>query len=47
MLQVLREVQKEMLGYAGKSMSLMEMSHRSAEYLKINNDAQQAIRDLL
>ncbi|XP_044738638.1 probable phosphoserine aminotransferase [Chrysoperla carnea] len=45
--EVLREVQKEMLSYGGKSMSLMEMSHRSAEYLKINNDAQQAIRDLL
>lgn len=45
--EVLKDVQAELLSYQKTGMSIMEMSHRSKEYTKINNDAQQAIRDLL
>ncbi|XP_045467719.1 probable phosphoserine aminotransferase [Harmonia axyridis] len=45
--EVLQEVQAELLSYQDSGMSIMEMSHRSAEYSKINKDAQQSIRELL
>jgi phosphoserine aminotransferase len=45
--QVLSVVQNELLSFKYSGMSLMEMSHRSKEYSKINNDAQNAIRQLL
>lgn len=44
---VLLEVQKELLSFENNGMSIMEMSHRSKEYLKINNDAQISISELL
>ncbi|RZC39048.1 phosphoserine aminotransferase, partial [Asbolus verrucosus] len=44
---VLSEVQSELLSFRDSGMSLMEMSHRSKEYSKINNDAQNAVRELL
>ncbi|KAK4881913.1 hypothetical protein RN001_005232 [Aquatica leii] len=45
--EVLEEVQDEVLSYLSSGMSLMEMSHRSKEYAKINKDAQDAVRELL
>ncbi|KAF2879669.1 hypothetical protein ILUMI_26507 [Ignelater luminosus] len=46
-LEVLEEVQNELLSYVASGMSIMEMSHRSKEYAKINKDAQNAVRELL
>lgn len=46
-LEVLEEVQNELLSYELSGMSIMEMSHRSKEYGKINKDAQTAVRELL
>lgn len=45
--EVLREAAEEMLDYRGSGMSVMEMSHRSKAYEKIQNEAEQDIRDLL
>ncbi|KAK9874548.1 hypothetical protein WA026_005387 [Henosepilachna vigintioctopunctata] len=45
--EVLEDVQSELLSFQKSGMSIMEMSHRSKEYSKINNDAQAAIRKLL
>ncbi|ENN81968.1 probable phosphoserine aminotransferase [Dendroctonus ponderosae] len=45
--EVLAEVQDEILSYQNTGMSLMEMSHRSKEYGKINKSAQDSIRELL
>lgn len=47
LLQVLKEVQTELLQYGKAEISVMEMSHRSKEFAKINNEAQEAIRELL
>lgn len=47
MLQVLEEVQNELLSYVASGMSVIEISHRSKEFDKINRDAQQAVRELL
>jgi phosphoserine aminotransferase len=44
---VLQEAAEEMLDYKGSGMSVMEMSHRSAVYQGIIDDAEQGIRDLL
>ncbi len=44
---VLREAQADMLDYKGSGMSVMEMSHRSAEFKEIIETAEQDIRDLL
>jgi len=46
-LEVLEEVQNELLSYVASGMSVMEMSHRSKEYSKINKDAQTAVKELL
>lgn len=45
--EVLLEVQGEILSYQNTGMSLMEMSHRSPEYSKINKSAQDTVRELL
>ncbi|PSN37290.1 putative phosphoserine aminotransferase [Blattella germanica] len=45
--EVLIEVQKELIHYGTTKISVMEMSHRSADYSKINDTAQQIVRDLL
>lgn len=39
-LEVLEEVQKELVNYKGTGMSVMEMSHRSKEYMAITNQAE-------
>lgn len=45
--EVLKEVQEELLQYGTSEISVMEMSHRSKEFGKINKDAQLAIKELL
>lgn len=44
---VLSEAQKDLLNYKGKGLSVMEMSHRSAEYVAIAEEAENDLRDLL
>lgn len=46
-LSVLEKVREELLDYAGAGMSIIEMSHRSPEYEKINDDARALVRKLL
>lgn len=45
--EVLLEVQKELVHYGNSGISVMELSHRSPDYSNINEQAQQAVRDLL
>lgn len=45
--QVLLQVQRELLDYGGTGVSVMEMSHRSPEFMKIVTDAQEEIQRLL
>lgn len=44
---VLQQAQAEMLDYHGKGLSVMEMSHRSADYVAIAEQAEQDLRDLM
>lgn len=46
-LPVLEKLRDEMLNYGGTGMSVMEMSHRSAEFEAINDKAEQSLRRLL
>lgn len=46
-LSVLERIKDELLDYRGTGMSVMEMSHRSAEYEAINAGAEQNLRTLL
>jgi phosphoserine aminotransferase len=46
-LPVLERVREELLDYRGTGMSVMEMSHRSAEFEAINDRAEQGLRRLL
>ena len=45
--EVLKEAQSEMLEWQDSGMSVMEMSHRSSEYIDIANKARQDLTDLL
>lgn len=45
--EVLKEVADEMMDYQGSGMSVMEMSHRSADFQKIIDEAEQDLRDLM
>lgn len=45
--RVLAEVQRELLDYHGSGMSVLEMSHRSAAYTEIIEDAEATLRRLL
>jgi len=45
--EVLQEVERELVHYGTTNISVMEMSHRSADYAFINDGAQQAVRELL
>ena len=45
--EVLKEAADEMLDYKGTGMSVMEMSHRSAEFKAILADAEQNLRDIM
>ncbi len=44
---VLREVQRETLSYAGTGMSIMEMSHRSPEFERVMQHAEERLRELM
>ena len=44
---VLEEIRDEMLNYQGRGMCVMEMSHRSAVFQKIIEEAEQDLRDLM
>jgi phosphoserine aminotransferase len=44
---VLQEAQAEMLEWQGSGMSVMEMSHRSSEFIDIANKAREDFIDLL
>jgi phosphoserine aminotransferase len=46
-LAVLERIREELLDYRGTGMSVMEMSHRSADYEAINAAAEQNLRKLL
>lgn len=46
-LPVLEHIQEELLDYGGSGMSVMEMSHRSAEFEAINNRAEEGLREQL
>lgn len=43
----MEEVQKELVHYGNTKISVMEMSHRSGDFTKINEATQQAVRDIL
>ena len=45
--EVLKEDEEEMMDYQGTGMSVMEMSHRSAEFKAILADAEQNLRDIM
>jgi phosphoserine aminotransferase len=44
---VLQQAQAELLDYQGKGLSVMEMSHRSADYVAIAEQAEQDLRELM
>ena len=44
---VLEKASAEMLDWQGKGLSVMEMSHRSLEYVSIAQKAEQDLRDLM
>jgi len=44
---VLKQAQEELLDWQGNGVSVMEMSHRSDEFVGIANQAEQDLRDLL
>lgn len=46
-LEVLENVKKNLLSYEGCGQSVMEMSHRSAEFKKIIEDCETNLRDLM
>ena len=46
-VEVLEKVQKDLLNYNGSGQSVMEMSHRSKEYIKIIEDAEADLRELM
>ena len=46
-VEVIEKVRKEMLNYDGCGQSVMEMSHRSKEFIKILEDAENNLRKLM
>lgn len=44
---VLEQAQAEMLDWQGKGVSIMEMSHRSADYIAVAEQAEHDLRDLM
>lgn len=46
-LEVLRQAQEELVDFEGIGMSVMEISHRSKEYERINEEAQALVKELL
>merc|ERR1712190_45566 len=46
-LEVLSQLKDEMFSYQGTGMNVMEMSHRSKQFLEINKQAEADLRDIL
>lgn len=46
-LPALEQAQRELLDFAGTGMSVMEISHRSKEYMALQTEAQELLRELL
>ena len=46
-LEVLGEVQRELVKDKDTGMSIMEMSHRSKEFMQVANEAEKNLRDVL
>ncbi|XP_055851687.1 probable phosphoserine aminotransferase [Episyrphus balteatus] len=46
-LEVLKEIEKNLINYEGTGISVMEMSHRSVDYMKINQSAMNDLRELM
>ena len=46
-LEVLKEIKEELLDWNGLGLSVLEISHRSKEFMEIAKDAEQDFRDLL
>jgi len=46
-LEVLEEIQKDLFNYKNKGMSVMEMSHRSKDYLEIFEETKSTIRRIM
>lgn len=46
-LEVLEQVKEDLLNYKGTGESVMEMSHRSKEFIKIAEDCEKDLRDLM
>lgn len=46
-LQVVAKVQEELINYQGTGISILEMSHRSSEFMQIVTNAQKEIQQLL
>ncbi|MBU1626156.1 aminotransferase class V-fold PLP-dependent enzyme, partial [bacterium] len=46
-LSVLEKAQADLVDYKGKGLSIMEMSHRSADYEEIHNQATKNIKKIL
>lgn len=46
-LEVMEQAQKEFCDYAGMGLGIVEMSHRSAEYMKVAQEAEALLRDLM
>lgn len=47
LLQVLKQVQQELLAYGNTQISILELSHRSAEFKSIIENAQATLREIL
>jgi phosphoserine aminotransferase len=45
--EILLEAREELLDYQGSGMSVLEMSHRSAPYERLHNEAQSLLKELL
>lgn len=45
--EVLAQAQQELLDWHGKGLSIMEMSHRSDEFVSVAEQAEQDLRDLM
>jgi len=45
-VEVLEDMQREMINYKGCGMSVMEMSHRSKDFMQIASEAEKNLRDI-
>lgn len=46
-VEVIEKVQSELLNYQGSGQSIMEMSHRSKEFIKVMEDAEKDLREIM